>query len=416
MTVTPAAAARLAEQFDLIAEIGRNMAAAPAGPVSTTAPVPASTGTGDPATEAVLKTGDGLLGDRLEVRQPRSSAQTLIGLRPPFAAQSGQKSPQAAMDRLVAALVGMQVPALQGSAKAGPPVGAPHSANAGPSPHGAAQQPAAAERGTEAERAAVPGHHPVAPATPVRAGAAQALASPAAGAAAPEAHAPADGPVDGPADRRDAARSLSPAAAGPDTRIATSGTRMEAAGPSAGIGAAAGSEEKPVAVLSASPQAAYPAERIARGLIAAHPLGLAVLGETVAGYNLPAERAGILASFVLNAHFLPGWPPLRPIESPQARSLLDGLAAQRKADARQAELLAHLVRLGLDRRQMERTLRLMARERPRSRVLGALAAFLTSLGEALRLLSAEIEAATDELQAGNAALTRAGRRARVDLG
>lgn len=125
---------------------------------------------------------------------------------------------------------------------------------------------------------------------------------------------------------------------------------------------------------------------------------LAGLGFNALDVSPLPERAGVIASFVLNAHFLPGWPPPRPFEMPAALAAHATLA-ERLAELteQEAEKLLYLSKLGLTPGQLERILRLMARARKRSAFFDTLVAALTNIGAVLDALRDEAAAIAEEL-------------------
>ncbi|MGQ3211765.1 MAG: hypothetical protein ACT6U0_11520 [Shinella sp.] len=167
------------------------------------------------------------------------------------------------------------------------------------------------------------------------------------------------------------------------------------------------------ALASRTFDAAIQAELILRAL------GELELGAVATGMApMATERAGVLASFVLNAHFLPGWPPARPIESPEARALIGALAQDKNLSKSDIELLTYLANFGVSRGHLEKLLKTLKRAAQRPGLLRALACFLTNLSAALRALGTEVDAIItdltleEQLQARHAS----GNRRRIDLG
>lgn len=107
------------------------------------------------------------------------------------------------------------------------------------------------------------------------------------------------------------------------------------------------------------------------------------------GIALQTERAGVVASFILNASLIPGWPPPRPFVAPSVESLVAGLA--RKPGGLEA-LMAGLLPKGQEQtsilRRVGRRLARLARSR-RLRMFLGLAVLLTAIAaleaELLRL-------------------------------
>jgi len=127
------------------------------------------------------------------------------------------------------------------------------------------------------------------------------------------------------------------------------------------------------------------------------------------------ERAGVLASFILNAHFLPGWPPPRPIEQPEVRQFTATLD-RALLGPEELEALEYLARLGLTVEQLRRLARLAHKARKRSKFLDAVAGFFVSLGALLTTLQEELENIADEQVADRRIEAEgSGRRERIAL-
>ena len=130
------------------------------------------------------------------------------------------------------------------------------------------------------------------------------------------------------------------------------------------------------------------------------------------------ERAGVLASFVLNAHFLPGWPPMRPIESPEAKAFVQRLALDKSLTKSDIEMLTYLANFGLTRHHLEKLVKALKRAGKRSGLLQAFVLFVGNLGAAVRALGTELESLVADLTVEDEvqAKTPAGSRRRIDLG
>lgn len=130
------------------------------------------------------------------------------------------------------------------------------------------------------------------------------------------------------------------------------------------------------------------------------------------------ERAGVIASFVLNAHFLPGWPPMRPVESPEAKAFVKRLALDKTLTKSDIEMLTYLANFGLSRQHLEKLIKTLKRAGKRSGLLQALACFVSNLSAALRAMGTELETFIADLTVEEQmqAKTAAGNRRRIDLG
>lgn len=143
------------------------------------------------------------------------------------------------------------------------------------------------------------------------------------------------------------------------------------------------------------------------------------LGFVAAGISpMATERAGVLASFVLNAHFLPGWPPARPIESPEAKVLVNTLSQDKNLSKSDLELLTYLANFGVSREHLEKLLKALKRAAKRPGLLRALVCFLTNLSATLRALGTEVDAIVTDLTLEEQLQVRhgSGNRRRIDLG
>jgi len=112
------------------------------------------------------------------------------------------------------------------------------------------------------------------------------------------------------------------------------------------------------------------------------------------GVAQQAERAGIIASFILNASLIPGWPPPRPFEAPSIEGLVAGLA--RKPGGLDA-VMSGLVLKDLQRRSILRNVRRRLARLTRSRRLRMILG-LTILLTAIAVLEAELLRLAGELR------------------
>lgn len=144
-------------------------------------------------------------------------------------------------------------------------------------------------------------------------------------------------------------------------------------------------------------------------------IGLSAAAAEIA--PMVTERAGVLASFVLNAHFLPGWPPMRPIESREAKTLIDTLVDDTALAKSDLELLSYLANFGVSRRHLEKLVKSLKQAAKRPGLLQALACFVTDLSAALRALGTEVDAIVTDLTLEEQLQARhsSGNRRRIDL-
>lgn len=133
---------------------------------------------------------------------------------------------------------------------------------------------------------------------------------------------------------------------------------------------------------------------------------------------MAAERAGVLASFVLNAHFLPGWPPARPVEGVEAKAFISTLAQDKSLSMADIELLTYLANFGVSRQHLDKLVKALKLAAKRPGLLQALACFVTNLSAALRALGTEVESilADMTLEERLQASAASGNRLRLDLG
>jgi hypothetical protein len=168
---------------------------------------------------------------------------------------------------------------------------------------------------------------------------------------------------------------------------------------------ATGPGQTPIATmrLSVDPQAASTAQQ-ADGLrhgidVWATPL--------VSGAAM--ERAGIIASCILNAAMIPGWPAPRPFELAAGRALVpERLPPGAPIDENEA--LNYLAGIGASRSLLDRIRELTRSVVRRLKLLLGLAVLATLMTEALRTLQDELTALAEELEAAEAEELVGGRR------
>lgn len=113
------------------------------------------------------------------------------------------------------------------------------------------------------------------------------------------------------------------------------------------------------------------------------PASLAIGGQV--------ERAGIIASFILNAAMIPGWPPPLPFApTPEARLL--GLMPRQQASSEEGDILAYFERCGVKPQGLARVRDLLAglAKSRRMRFLLGLAVLLSSIETVLDLVGEEL--------------------------
>ena len=133
---------------------------------------------------------------------------------------------------------------------------------------------------------------------------------------------------------------------------------------------------------------------------------------SAAGASMGVEQGGILSSFILNAHFQPGWPPQRPIQDLDAKAFIQQLATEGALGKDDIAMLIYLANFGLKKKQIARLLRLVAAAGNGGKLLDALGSFLANIGVALGALREELELLAEELEAGR---ERRGKRSRLEL-
>lgn len=110
--------------------------------------------------------------------------------------------------------------------------------------------------------------------------------------------------------------------------------------------------------------------------------------------TLQAERAGVIASFILNAAMIPGWPPPRPIEGVPVAISAFALKQKELTDA-ERDLLLHLGKLLHSPETLRKLLRKVSAGAKRSKLMAALDFILTVMDDVTALLMAELERLED---------------------
>ncbi|KQT54072.1 hypothetical protein ASG43_00045 [Aureimonas sp. Leaf454] len=113
---------------------------------------------------------------------------------------------------------------------------------------------------------------------------------------------------------------------------------------------------------------------------------------------LPAgtERAGILASFILNAAMIPGWPPPRPIEGVEIKTLQTLLSKNQIVSKGDLELLLYLANIGFSRAHLSKFLKRVEDRKRRSRILRAVALIMTNLVAVVDVMGRELQMLREE--------------------
>lgn len=186
------------------------------------------------------------------------------------------------------------------------------------------------------------------------------------------------------------------------TRDGRSPTRSEAPGQRAADAARA--DDRPAA--SASPAAQGNAQPVPQAVDAPSPQSaasadaLAMLGladrMTQIG-SLGAERAGVLASFILNAHMLPGWPPPRPFARVAEGLRTAGREATPQLTRNEELILIYLLNLGLNANHLDYVLKTIRSARRRSSLFTAIANLLSSATNVVHIVEVELESLVDDL-------------------
>ena len=114
------------------------------------------------------------------------------------------------------------------------------------------------------------------------------------------------------------------------------------------------------------------------------------------------ERAGVIASFILNAAMIPGWPPPRPFEMPPAAALLDRLLSSPNALPGEDDMLGYFAERGAEAgllARMRARLSGLSRAR-RLRVLVGLAALWTTIEALIDALEQDLLLVSETLRGG----------------
>ncbi len=172
------------------------------------------------------------------------------------------------------------------------------------------------------------------------------------------------------------------------------------------------------AAASADRAWAAMAEQALQGRTAADAVAmLGLTGGAARLDGLGAERAGTLASFILNAHMLPGWPPPRPFAG-VGESLKTLHRTTPQLSVNEEQLLVYLLNLGLNLAHLARVLKTIRSARRRSGILAAIASLLSSATGVLHVVELELGSLVEDLMQERRLRMRLlpSARVRTDLG
>jgi hypothetical protein len=119
-------------------------------------------------------------------------------------------------------------------------------------------------------------------------------------------------------------------------------------------------------------------------------------GHAVAASTAEASRGGIIASFILNAGMIPGWPAPRPLAGAEVHP--EALAGRMPPDPSitDDEALKYLANLGADPALVEKVRKMLQKPPPGKKILLFLATLLTALTVVIETLKHELEALAEE--------------------
>ena len=114
--------------------------------------------------------------------------------------------------------------------------------------------------------------------------------------------------------------------------------------------------------------------------------------------NVHGEAGGIIASFILNAAMIPGWPPPRLPESieEQVADLATHLAVS--PEMSQADLMEYLAKFGVNEQLLERLRKAQLPPPTTLKVLGYLAVLMTAISTVFASLKEEVAQLVEELK------------------
>lgn len=129
-----------------------------------------------------------------------------------------------------------------------------------------------------------------------------------------------------------------------------------------------------------------------------------------AAMPMQAERAGVIASFILNAAMIPGWPPPRAIEGAAPHQAFAKAMSSAPLTPGETEMLMFLAHLIRNPALVERLMRLSERMLRRSRILAAFAMLFTGLKELVEVVKEELQSLEEDLEDGEVLFDGGGRR------
>jgi hypothetical protein len=132
-----------------------------------------------------------------------------------------------------------------------------------------------------------------------------------------------------------------------------------------------------------------------RRAMAESVMDAAALG-ALASADGQTERAGVIASFVLNAAMIPGWPFPKPIELALGRGMIPDPLPPPHAAIDEGEAMSYLASMGASGGLLDKIKELMDKIIKRSKLLLALATALSALSLAVECLREELEAMEQE--------------------
>lgn len=376
MSLYALGAALITDQVEVILEIARNLAG-DVPPAAARPPLPVS-GPADAAWGDFPQEGSDFLDEVNAGRRAEPSATSLLGVRPPF--PPGASDP-AGIQRIVQLLAsigpgatgqgrpaGDEAGAAPGPLDRGVPAGAGSAEVRGQTPAGA---PSAPGEGQKVETGASPG------ASASREGAVQAS---------------------DPTWTQASVAGVSPSPPASDAAGMQRPTDGAGALPATGAGAVAG-----VAVQNTAAADALAMLGLAGGA--------AQLG------SLPSDQAGVLASFILNAHMLPGWPPPLPFAALSETFGSARLSIVPQLSRNEEQVLVYLLNLGLNPDHIARILKAIRSVRRRSSLFMAIASILSSTASVTHVIEMELAALVEDLLQEQKLRMRTlpGKRLRTDL-
>jgi hypothetical protein len=144
-------------------------------------------------------------------------------------------------------------------------------------------------------------------------------------------------------------------------------------------------------------------------------------GHAAAASTAEGARGGIIASFILNAGMIPGWPAPRPLAGAEISA--EAMAGRLPPDPSitEEEALVYLANLGADPALIEKVRKMLQKPPPGKKILLFLATMLTALSVVVETLKHELEALAEERKEREESQDnadprgRAGRRKRIYL-